>query len=396
MRILCLTPWFPNHPQDQQGNFIYDSVTALMAQGHDVTVLVTRAWRPTVAGRLNPRWQTAPIQLHHFPEPLQLYTCRHFSLPRHYGSMLTFWHYKKITVPLIKQLIKQHHIQLIHAQTEFAGIAAVEAGQALNIPTVVTLHGVSTEQKLYRGRTRKQLFEEPLTKADRVVLVGKPLIDFARQFVKNADHFRLIQNGFRQHAAHQLSHQKTWHAHETRFISVSNLEEGKGIDLNLHALHALNQQGIWNWTYQIVGDGSERVRLQALCQTLQLDRQVCFTGALTHDQVYQQLADAEVFMLPSYREAFGVAYLEAMSCGLLAIGVQGQGPQAFIEHGHTGYLVQPKDIQSLVDALSMVCRNKNKAKAIAEAGQAHVHQFYTWQHHAQQLTVLYQELIKET
>ncbi|EKD71486.1 MAG: hypothetical protein ACD_46C00181G0051, partial [uncultured bacterium] len=41
MNILCLTPWFPAHREDQQGNFILDSIESLVELGHNITVLLT-------------------------------------------------------------------------------------------------------------------------------------------------------------------------------------------------------------------------------------------------------------------------------------------------------------------------------------------------------------------
>jgi glycosyltransferase involved in cell wall biosynthesis len=71
-----------------------------------------------------------------------------------------------------------------------------------------------------------------------------------------------------------------------------------------------------------------------------LDSKVELAGARPHEEIPQYLAAADVFILPSYREAFGIAYLEAMAAGLLVVGVRDQGPSAFIEHGISGLLVR--------------------------------------------------------
>lgn len=91
---------------------------------------------------------------------------------------------------------------------------------------------------------------------------------------------------------------------------------------------------------------------------------------------------ADVFVLPSYREAFGVAYVEAMAAGLLAIGVAGQGPEAFIKHEETGLLVRPLDVESIVSTLRSVIHGKERMRRIALTGRDFVWREFTWAHHA--------------
>jgi glycosyltransferase involved in cell wall biosynthesis len=106
------------------------------------------------------------------------------------------------------------------------------------------------------------------------------------------------------------------------------------------------------------------------------------------------LRDAHVFVLPSYREAFGIAYLEAMACGLLTIGVEGQGPSAFIISGKTGLLVPPQEVAALAACLRSVLEHPGRFSKIAAAGRKHVAQEYTWLRHAERLTEVYREIVE--
>ncbi|EKD71151.1 MAG: glycosyl transferase group 1, partial [uncultured bacterium] len=263
----------------------------------------------------------------------------------------------------------------------------------MNIPTVVTLHGISTEKKLYVGKTRKLLFENTLSNADRVVVVGKPLLDFSKEFVTNLHHFRVVGNGFRQSNNNNRVVKKIFIENVIHFISVSNLEEGKGIDINLHALAKLKKSGMTHWTYKIVGDGAEQKKLKKLTNELNLKDHVTFIGACDHHEVYSHLQQSDAFILPSYREAFGVAYLEAMSCGLLTLGVKGQGPEEFIEHEKTGLLVDPKNVDALTNMLKYILESPKNMIDIANNGKQHVHRYFTWHAHAKNLENVYRELL---
>src|SRR5687768_6364552 len=106
MKILILTPWFPRSPQDQHGNFILDSVEALIELGHEVVVLVTTAWKPFAF--LNYKNKARTKFNHHF----DLYYCHYFSIPRHYCSPVSFWNYKIIVGTALKKIIEKHDIQV--------------------------------------------------------------------------------------------------------------------------------------------------------------------------------------------------------------------------------------------------------------------------------------------
>src|SRR5262249_2596032 len=111
------------------------------------------------------------------------------------------------------------------------------------------------------------------------------------------------------------------------------------------------------------------------------------------DRIYELLAEADVFLLPSYREAFGVAYLEAMAVGLVAIGVRGQGPQAFIEHAKTGFLVEPIDVANLSDCILYIASHRERAREIARAGAVLVRSKFNRSSHAQRLISIYSEML---
>jgi glycosyltransferase involved in cell wall biosynthesis len=104
------------------------------------------------------------------------------------------------------------------------------------------------------------------------------------------------------------------------------------------------------------------------------------------------LAEADVFVLPSWREAFGVAWLEAMACGLLVVGVRGQGPAIFIKHEETGLLVSPQDIDDLAACLRRILDDQRGMQALAHQGKIDIHRNFTWPAHAVKLAAVCAEV----
>ena len=383
MRILWLTSVFPAHPNNDRNLFYWDPVQALQEMGVEVIVLHTPSFIPfsvtTVA---------------HEKFPVTIKTHRYLSIPRHYFRVISNYFYLKSIVPQITKLNKTHRFDVIHAHGEICGLAAVAASKKLNIPSVVTIHGVDTCERKWKGLSGK-MFCRVFNETNRIIYVGEPLQKYFRQIVNRTDHCRIVHNGCRLPV--EFTGEKYKNNGDTiHIISVSNLHEGKGVDLTLLALAKLKEQGIDNWTYTIIGSGNQKKICDNIIKWHDLTDKIIYKENCLHDTVYSLLENADIFCLPSYREAFGIAYLEAMAHGLLTIGVRGQGPQAFIENGKTGFLVEPKDICSLINVLKLAISNFEDMTPIALAGKKYVLENFTWEKHAEKLMTIYREMIGET
>jgi N-acetyl-alpha-D-glucosaminyl L-malate synthase BshA len=93
----------------------------------------------------------------------------------------------------------------------------------------------------------------------------------------------------------------------------------------------------------LIGDGPDRGAAEYLVRKNKLQKDVFFLGK--QDAVYQKLAAADLFLLPSQLESFGLAALEAMACEVPVIGTNVGGMPEVVEHGVDGYLVEPGDVQ---------------------------------------------------
>ena len=391
-RVLIVTPWFPNHLSDQTGNFVLHSAEALLEAGVAVTVLVCRPWVPRIFGYLHSDWIRPPVQTELFDPILRIELARFINIPRSRCNELFGPLFRMGASSAVHRIVREQAIQLIHVHTESAGYAMAPLARELGLPLVITIHGFNTEPRLLDTAWKRNRLGEALRRAARVLLVGESLVPQFGSLAGSTVNFRVVHNGYRVSDAHGTCKREIGSA-TMRFISVSNLHEGKGIDLNLRALAGLMREGIENWTYAIVGDGAERPLLEEMVGEFGLREKVSFLGRMTHDQVLERLLDADVFVLPSFREAFGVAYLEAMASGLLAIGVFGQGPEAFIRHRETGILVKPGDVDSLQAAMRSVFGGNSEIQRIAEAGRMRVATEFSWRQHAERLMAVYAEAL---
>ena len=164
-----------------------------------------------------------------------------------------------------------------------------------------------------------------------------------------------------------------------RLLTVSRLAEPrKNIDAVLHALAGLMPQ--FEFRYTIVGEGSDRPRLQALSEALGLAARVRFTGAVAREGLLGHYAEADLMVLassviPGSHEGFGIVYLEAAAAGIPSLAARLAGAAEAVGDGISGYFVDNPGQDALRAALEAFFRGEQRFEEQACRTFA---QRYTW------------------
>jgi N-acetyl-alpha-D-glucosaminyl L-malate synthase BshA len=108
----------------------------------------------------------------------------------------------------------------------------------------------------------------------------------------------------------------------------------------------------------MVGDGPERDAAEDEARQLGVDDKVFFLGKI--EAVAPLLAGADLFLLPSDKESFGLSALEALASGVPVIGTKAGGLPEVVRHGETGYLAEVGDVEAMSDAAIELLLNKDK------------------------------------
>jgi N-acetyl-alpha-D-glucosaminyl L-malate synthase BshA len=108
----------------------------------------------------------------------------------------------------------------------------------------------------------------------------------------------------------------------------------------------------------MVGDGPDRVVAEAEAERLGIQQDVQFLGKI--DVVAPLLAGADLFLLPSDRESFGLSALEALASGVPVIGTAAGGLPEVVRHGETGVLCQVGDVEGMADASVRILRDRDR------------------------------------
>ncbi len=389
--VAVLTPWFPNRPGDSAGAFIADSALAVHRAAWQVGIEVVRSWVPPYCERFANQMVRGDVDAAAYPFAA-VETVRIMALPRLLLRRVTDVMSDRVIAGALEKLARTLPANVIHVQSEEFVPSAALVARRLRLPFVVTLHGLNTHPRYLHSAYHKSRLKPALASADRVILVGEPLREFFRDYIGCDDNFQVVPNGV--DIPSLRCDRPVLAGGPTRLVSVANLQEGKGLDLTLRALANLEREGISDWTYRIIGEGPDQAALIKLTADLGLADKVKLIGSVRHAEIFEHLAGDEIFVLPSYREAFGIAYLEAMAAGLLAIGVAGQGPSQFIRNGENGILVPPHDVNALTAALRDILTGDHEHwRGVAREGRQTVQNAYTWDSHARRLTKVYENVI---
>ncbi len=246
---------------------------------------------------------------------------------------------------------------IVHTHLAAAGIAGRLAARSCGVGHVVsTLHNVSdwTER---RGHPLRVLDRATLRLADRICAVSDavglavanvaPHLSARTLTVRNGvslEEFRVTEHE-RENARARMGFAPA----DFVIATVARLEPYKGIETLLRAAAAAATKAPMLQVL-VVGDGSDRPRLECLAESLGIAAWTTFTG--TRDDVPRMLASADIFAMPSHTEGLGVAAIEALAAGLPVLASRVGGLPEIIEDTVCGRLLRDNEVEDWVDALT--------------------------------------------
>ncbi len=237
------------------------------------------------------------------------------------------------------------HYAIPHAAVAYMAKQILKS-QGINIPIITTLHGtditlVGTDSSF------APVVEFSINESDGVTAVSEHLrqetmntfklkkdikvihnfIDFSRFRKTNKDHFRkaIAPDG------------------EKILVHISNFRKVKRVEDVIHIFERVSKRT--KSKLLLIGDGPERKYMEELCRSLHLCEEIRFLGK--QEAVEELLAIADLFVLPSENESFGLAALEAMACEVPVISSNAGGiPEVNID-GVTGYMCEVGDVDGM-------------------------------------------------
>ncbi len=288
---------------------------------------------------------------------------------------------------------------LVHAHYPFpAGLIGLVLSWVWRKPLVVTSHGYYVSNAAQVGGLARWATRLVLRRADRIIAVSSSHKEELLAVVGRSltDRIECIDMGVwlppriptRNEARAALGVPA-----ETRLIVfIGYLIQRKGVDLLLMAAAALQEKG---YDFQLVvgGSGVEETPLRRQAVRSGVADRVQFLGLTPHAEVYAWFTAADIAVVPSRAEPFGLTVLEAMACGAAVVAADVGGLQQTVQAGYNGLLFAVEDVAGLTAALERLLQEPETRQQLAAAGRLTAAE-YDLRRKATAVATIYQRLLQ--
>lgn len=268
-----------------------------------------------------------------------------------------------------KRLLKDEHVDLIHAHEFDANVQGAFVAALSGIPLVATVHG----KNYFWEKLRRRVAYRWVSRRATMVTVSQNLKHFIVEKVGiDPGNVKVVYNGV--HGLPQIDSSDIRKCREELGVPggnqivgvVGNLYPVKGHQYLIASIPAVLAK-CPNTTFIFAGRGQLEAELKAQALELGVDGQIRFLGL--RQDIPRILSVLDVFVLPSLSEGLSMAILEAMVAGKPVIATDVGGNPELVEDGETGYLVPSQNSQALADRLITVLTNRQRALQFGKSGQ---------------------------
>lgn len=387
MNILILSSYWPTSSNPISGVFVVQQISSLIDLGNNITLILENVIGRPKSAYLNAIELGLPSDSIHiievnvirFPEKLSSISGVGLINTRVIGAF--------INKTIKKRVLNSEAFEgcIVHG-LRYMGLSVSFWRGNIKGEVVIVTHGVDPFfNKLSNIKWASKVLIDSVNAYNFLILVGTPLLSHISSLKVPKKKVRIIPNGTEIIDQAFVSDKQRGCFDKRIVLSVSNLIELKGIDLNLLALAEIAQRlPHLLWEYHIVGDGPERERLIELANRLGISNKVRFFGRISYDETMRKINDADIFSLPSWGEAFGIVYLEAMMRMRPVIGCYENGAADIIIDGVNGLLIPPKNITTLAEKLEILLLSPDLCQKLGQEGRKTAEKF-SWQRNAMEI-----------
>lgn len=292
------------------------------------------------------------------------------------------WH-ERAAEPLgeaLGELRSDWQFDLVHAHYALpAGGAALAFTSTHDLPLVVSVHGGDVLGPLLQAPQARDAVGQVLRGASEVICNSRATLGRVADITRDDERLRVVYLGASPPDDAPPKRERP---------TVATLAHVIPRKRHADVLEAVQSMDEVDWL--VIGDGPELPALRRAVGALDLRARVELTGQLPPDEALRRLASAHVMALPSEDEAFGVAYVESLACGVPAIGLETEGGPAEIAGCGPGMLlVPPRDPVALAEAIRTALADRDLPAQARRTAVAH----FSWQRCGRDTVAAYRDAL---
>ena len=316
---------------------------------------------------------------------------------------------------------KRKKYDIIHSHYWDGGYAGIVLSKMLDIPHVHTPHSSGKLKKLelaveklpvaklkpaYRYHVRIAIEQKILNKAHAIVVICETSrIQLLQYYIVDFEKVHVIYPGVdtSHFNPEKKAVDKTIEMHKNAILTMSRIAPAKGLDRVVEAVSLLKNKVDFHLymggsTQTEASPSSEEAtttaQLKEMIQRYRLQDKVSFLGNVNHDHTLPAYyRNAEIFVLASRFEPFGLTTLEAMACGNVPIVSNVAGSREIIVDGLNGYIIDTHDRKALATLLEKLLTDDKLRKKIAANAAFTIKEHYSWDKIIDKFLALYRTLL---
>lgn len=328
-----------------------------------------------------------PIRLDSFRENIYFHEVE---IP-HY-PLFEFHLYTLALTGKILDVIKYEKIDIIHAHYAIphavSGILTKQIAKESNVKLVTTLHGTDITL-IGLEPAFSPIVKFSIEESDAVTAVSKYLKDKTIQQFQIEKEIYYIPNFIDTKIYKRIENcslKKSFAPNgEAILMHISNFRAVKRVPDTVRILKEVLDYGL-PAKLILIGDGPDRSETEKLTYELGLQNNVKFLGK--QNAIIELLSCADIFLLPSQSESFGLAALEAMACGVPVVASSIGGIPEVVKHNETGFIAEFGDISRMAKYVIELLTNKKKWQIFSDNAVKYAKE----QYEAEKIIPMYEEL----
>ena len=277
--------------------------------------------------------------------------------------------------PRFRRLVQQLRPDVVNAH--YATGYGTLAGSCGAVPMVLNVWGSDVFAFPAKSAIHRWWLRRNLRRADRIVSTSEAMAHRTRSICPGLSSIAIVPFGVNTEI---FTPAPVRPSDGTIVIgTVKTLEPVYGVDLLVEAFIRLcAMDGLPKLRLRIVGEGSERARLENTVRAAGSTASVVFAGKVPHGEVPKELGQLDIYVALSREESFGVAVLEASSCALPVVVSDAGGLPEVVENGVTGKVVPRGNVDAAVAALRQLVLDRDLRNRMGKAGRELVQRTYAW------------------